>query len=75
MPKLKCTFEFFESNILSEFGYSLHNPIDIDIDNGVCICDIQGPNLEQYSDDDIVFMELNLNENQIKIKKTGKWPT
>lgn len=73
MPKIECTFEFFESNILSEFGYSLLDPIEID--NRVYICDIHGPNLEKYSDDDIVFMELNLNENQIKIKKTGKWPT
>lgn len=73
MPKIKCTFEFFESNILSEFGYSLINPIDIG--NRVYICDLQGPNLEKYSVDDMMLIKLKPNENQIKIRKTGKCPT
>ena len=70
MPKIHCSIEFYESNLLSEFGYSLHNPIEID--NRVYSCDLRGPNLEQYSDDDIVFMELNSNKDRIKIEKIGK---
>ena len=73
MPKLKCTFEFYESNLLSEFGYSIINPTEID--NRVYICDLHGPNLERYSDDDLVFLRLDASKNKIKIRKTGKWQT
>lgn len=73
MPKIKCTFEFFESELISKFGYLLSNPVNIG--NRIYVCDLQGPNLEKYSDDDLVIVGFFQKENNCIIKKTGKCRT